>query len=64
MKPTFAMQPFFSALQDIIRHGEPQRKQPCRGCGGGGELPGGGACMWCSEGDPQCNDLPGKLEDY
>ncbi len=49
-----ALQEFFDAMNDLMRGSEPapvQRKQTCRGCGGGGELPDGGACMWCSEGD-------------
>jgi hypothetical protein len=45
--------PFIRALQDIIRADEPTpvRKPSCRGCGGGGILPEGGSCNWCSEGN-------------
>jgi hypothetical protein len=51
--------PFIRALQDIIRADEPApaRKPSCRGCGGGGILPEGGSCNWCSEG----NDWDGKI---
>jgi hypothetical protein len=68
-RPTPATE-FFQAMTDLLTAGDPQpapvaaRKPACRGCGGGGELPGGGCCMWCSEGDPQGDALPGNLEDY
>jgi hypothetical protein len=32
-------------------------KPSCRGCGGGGILPEGGSCNWCSEG----NEWDGKI---
>jgi hypothetical protein len=32
-------------------------RKACRGCGGGGELPEGGSCNWCSVG----NDWDGKI---
>jgi hypothetical protein len=72
MTPTPATE-FFAALQDLLlgadAHPQPAPvaapQRACRGCGGGGELPDGGACMWCSEGD-QCHgeELPGNVEDY
>ncbi len=37
------MQPFFAALQDIIRGSEPG----CGKCGGSGETGDGNACNWC-----------------
>jgi hypothetical protein len=46
------MREFFAAMQDIIRADEPAPvRKPCRGCGGGGILPEGGNCNWCSEGN-------------
>jgi hypothetical protein len=61
------MHPLFAAILQImeppipVQDATPARAEQgahisrpgssCRGCGGGGILPEGGSCGWCSEGD-------------
>jgi hypothetical protein len=57
--------PFIRALQEILLAGEPapvQRKPSCRGCGGGGILPEGGSCNWCSEGNDWNGVVWGEMD--
>ena len=54
------MQPFFSALQDIIRGSEPAPSRDpfsCRHCIDG-EREDGGSCPWCAP----CDDVPEPTE--
>jgi hypothetical protein len=49
------MQPFFSALQDLMLDGDPKptrRQFSCNACLDSGELSEGGPCNWCAVGDP------------
>jgi hypothetical protein len=55
--------PFIRALQEILLAGEPAPvRKVCRGCGGGGILPEGGSCGWCSEGNEWDGVIAGEKD--